>query len=79
MRIAAKVLVAHDEPFSAWIEHHPPDTTDGTMETFELVVLDSYEVQVRSPSAGKRGVRLGMSRRKSLDRATVEAPGGQPV
>jgi hypothetical protein len=28
-----------------WIEHYPKDTTDGTTETFELVVFSNYEVK----------------------------------
>jgi hypothetical protein len=29
----------------AWIEHHPPETTDGLTETLDLVVFSSYEVR----------------------------------
>ena len=72
-RIAAEVLVAHDQPSAVWIEHHPPETTNGHTETLELVVFDTYEMQERAPYLGERGVRLGTPRWKSLDRATVEA------
>lgn len=78
-RIAAEVLIAHDQPFAVWIEYHPPETTEGMPETFELVVFDSYEVQARAPYLGERGFRLGTPRWKPLDRTTVEALVGQPV
>ena len=78
-KIAAEVLVAHDRPSLVWIEHHPPETTDGTTETFELVVFDSYEVQERAPYLGERGVRLGTPRWKSLDRWMVELLVGQSL
>ena len=78
-RIAAEVLVAHDQPFAVWIEHHPPETTDGETETFELVLFDSYKVEERAPYLGERGVRLGTPRWKELDRVTVEALVGQPL
>ena len=78
-RIAAEVLVVHDQPRVIWIEHHPPETTDGETETFDLVTFDSYEVQERALHLGERGARLGTPRWKPLNRATVEALVGQPV
>ena len=78
-RIATEVLVVHDQPRLVWIEHHPPETTDGRTETFDLVTFDSYEVQERAPYLRERGVRLGTPRWKPLDRATMEALIGQPA
>ncbi len=78
-KIAAEVLVAHDQPRLVWIEHHPPETTDGETETFELVTFDSYEVQERAHYLGERGVRLGMPRWKTLDKWMVRSLVGQPV
>ncbi|MDP9425311.1 MAG: hypothetical protein M3P37_04565 [Actinomycetota bacterium] len=78
-RIAAEVLVAHDQPRLVWIEHHPPETTDGEAETFDLVTFDSFDVQERAPYLGERGVRLGTPRWKPLDRTTGEALVGQTV
>jgi len=50
-------------PDPVWIEHHPPETTDGRTETFELVVF--------SPG--------GRPCWKPLDRASVEAIVGRAL
>lgn len=71
-RIAAEVLVTHDQPRLVWIEHHPPETTDGETETFDLVTFDSYEVQDRAPYLTEPGAKLGKPRWKPLDKGTVE-------
>jgi hypothetical protein len=36
-----------------WIEHYPPETTNGRAETFELVIFSSYEVMEGAPNLGK--------------------------
>ena len=36
-----------------WIEHYPPETTNGRAEPFELVVFSSYELMERAPYLGK--------------------------
>jgi len=62
-----------------WIEHHPPVTTDGRSETFDLVLFSSLEVsetlvegrwrkEVGTPTAWKR-----------LDRTMVETLIGEAV
>ena len=78
-KIAAEVLVAHNQPRLVWIEHHPPETTDGETETFDLVTFDSHEVQERAPYLVHSGARLGTPRWKALERWMVETLAGQPV
>ncbi len=78
-KIAAEVLVAHGQPRLVWIEHHPPETTDGETETFDLVTFDCYEAHERAPYLGEHGVRLGTPEWRSLDRGTVEVLVGSPV
>jgi hypothetical protein len=62
-----------------WIEHYPPETTEGRSETFDLVLFSSLEVsevlvegrwrkEVGTPVAWKR-----------LDRETVETLIGEAV
>lgn len=68
-KIAAEVLVVHDQPSVVWIEHHPPETTDGTTETLELVVSDSYKMEGRAPYLEKREVRTRSTRRTRPRRA----------
>jgi hypothetical protein len=47
-RIAAEVIESHRLPTPlVWIEHHPPETTAGHSESFEMVLFDSYEVRER--------------------------------
>ena len=40
-------------PPKVWIEHYPPETTDGRAESFELVIFSSYEVMEGAPCLGK--------------------------
>src|SRR5215218_4313553 len=45
-QLAAEVIHYHAlTPPLVWIEHHPPETTDGSTETFDLVAFSSYEVK----------------------------------
>ncbi len=67
-KIAAEVMVVHEPPSLVWIEHHPPETTDGETETFDLVTFDTYEVQERAPYLGTGGERLGTPRWQPLER-----------
>ncbi len=55
-----------------WIEHYPPETTNGQAETFELVIFSSYEVKERAPYLGKSRLSIGESTWKMLDRRSVE-------
>ena len=53
-QIAAEVIRYNKVPTpKVWIEHYPPETTDGRAETFELVIFSSYEVMERAPYLGK--------------------------
>jgi hypothetical protein len=72
--IAAGVIRANELPTPMiWIEHWPEESTDGGEETFELVVVSSYEVEERAPYLGETRARIGGATWKTLDRATVEA------
>lgn len=57
-----------------WIEHWPPESTDGGSETFELVVFQHLEAReiVREESEGPV-LEVGRPEWKPLDRASVEA------
>ncbi len=79
-QIAAEVIRYHKlalEP--VWIEHYPKEATDGTTETFELVVFSSYEVKERAPYLGETRLTIGEPVWKLLDRESVEALVGQEV
>ncbi len=81
-RVAAEVIEAHRLPTTplVWIEHHPPATTDGRTETFEMVLFDSYEVRERrAPYLGDRAVEIGNPTWKPLDRPTVETLVGESI
>jgi hypothetical protein len=73
-QIAAEVIRYHklDVP-PVWIEHYPKETTDGTTETFELVVFSSYEVMESAPYLGETRLTIGEPTWKALDRESVEA------
>ncbi len=69
--LAAEIMRSHLLERFVWIEHRPPESTDGRSETFELVVFAHYEPeQVRI--GGALRAKLGEPRWKRLDRATVE-------
>ncbi len=49
-QMAAEVIRYHRLPAPVvWIEHHPPLSTDGDTETFDLVDFSSYKVRERGP------------------------------
>jgi hypothetical protein len=58
-QIAAEVIRYHKLPTPVWIEHYPPRATDGTSETFELVVFSSYTVRERAPYLGETRLTIG--------------------
>ncbi len=78
-QIGAEVISYHKLSLPVWVEYYPPETTDGTSETFELVVFSSYEIRERAPYLGETQPTLGEPIRKSLDRETVEVLVGQEV
>lgn len=80
-RIAAEVIETNRLPtLLVWIEHHPPETTNGRVESFEMVLFDSYEVrESRAPYMGDRAVEIGSPTWKPLDRASVEMLVGEGV
>jgi hypothetical protein len=58
-QIAAEVIRYHKLPVPVWIEHYPPEATDGTSETFELVVFSSYEIREKAPYLGETRITIG--------------------
>ncbi len=76
-QIGAEVIRYHKLSLPVWTEYYPPETTDGTSETFELVVFSSYEIRERAPYLGETRLTLGEPTWKSLGRETVEVLVGQ--
>ncbi len=62
-----------------WIEHYPPETTNGRAETFELVIFSNHEVKEKAPYLGKTRLTIGEPNWKMLDRRSVETLIGQEV
>ena len=80
-RIAAEVVSNFALPVPlVWIEHYPPETTDGQAETFDLVVFGHYEVReiVRAMEEGPVK-EIGPPQWKRLDRGSVEVLVGRPL
>src|SRR5215211_2327082 len=79
-QIAAEVIRYNEFALPpVWIEHYPKEATDGTSETFELVVFSSYEIMERAPYLGEMKLTIGEPTWKRLDRATVEVLVGGKV
>ncbi len=72
-QIAAEVIRYHKLSAPVWIKHYPKEATDSHSETFELVVLLSYEVIERAPCLEETRLRVGEPAWKALDRESVEA------
>jgi hypothetical protein len=72
-QLAAEVIRYHrlHAPV-VWIEHHPPITTDGFAETFDLVTFSSYEVRERGPYLGETRLTVGEATWKRITRGMVE-------
>ena len=58
-QIAAEVIRYDELSVPVWIEHYPKEATDGTSETFELVVFSSYEIRERAPYFGQTRLTIG--------------------
>ncbi len=80
-RIAGSVIDALKLPVPlVWIEHYPPYTTDGRSETFDLVVLDHYEVREIMRAVEEGPIKeIGPPQWKSLDRESAEVLVGRPL
>jgi hypothetical protein len=79
-QLAAEVIRYHKLALAlVWVEHYPKEATDGTSETFELVVFSSYEVRERAPYLGETRLTIGEPVWKALDRESVEALVGDEV
>jgi hypothetical protein len=79
-QLAAEVIRYHrlSAPV-VWIEHHPPETTDGSTETFDLANFSSYEVAERGPYLGETRLTFGEATCKRITRGMVEALVGAEV
>ena len=77
--IAGEVIKRHSLPRPLWIEHYPPEATNGSIETFDLVIFGSYEVREVSVGGKRRYYEIGSPSWKPLDRKAVEALLGQKV
>ena len=79
-QLAAEVIRYHrlHAPV-VWIEHHPPITTDGDTETFDLVDFSSYEVRERGPYLGETRLTVGEATWKRITRSMVEVLVGAEV
>ena len=72
-QLAAEVIHYHAlTPPVVWIEHHLPETTDGSTETFDLVAFSSYEVKERAPYMRETRLSLGEATWKRITRGMVE-------
>jgi hypothetical protein len=79
-QLAAEVIYSHAlTPPLVWIEHHPPETTDGSTETFDLVAFSNYEVKERAPYIGETRLSLGEATWKRITRGMVEVLVGGEV
>jgi hypothetical protein len=79
-QLAAEVIHYHvlTSPV-VWIEHHPPETTDGSTETFDLVAFSTYEVKERAPYLGETRLSVGEATWKRITRSMVEVLVGEEV
>jgi hypothetical protein len=76
-RVVAEVIHYHDFSdmlFSVVIEHHPPETADGTTETLKLVTFEDEGLGLMKikTASGEEILSLGEPSWKSLGRESVE-------
>jgi hypothetical protein len=77
--IAAEVISSFGLKRPVWIEHHPPESTDGRSETFDLVLFSGHEVS-EVLAGGEWRKEIGVPTAwKRLDRPTVETLVGEAV
>jgi hypothetical protein len=79
-QLAAEVIRYHSlTPPLVWIEHHPPLSTDGNTETFDLVAFSSYGIRERGPYLGETRLMVGEATWKRITRGMVEVLVGGEV
>jgi hypothetical protein len=77
--IAGEVIKHYRLPRPVWIEHYPSEATNGSTETFDLVVFESYEVREVAMSGKRRCYEIGSPNWKPLVRGAVETLVGRKV
>ncbi len=79
-QIAAEVISYYKLALApVWIEHYSKEATDRHPETFELVVISSYEVKERAPYLRKTRLTVGEPTWTKRDRESDEALLGEEV
>jgi hypothetical protein len=79
-QLAAEIIHYHAlTPPVVWIEHHLPETTDGSTETFDLVAFSTYEVKERAPYIGETRLSVGKATWMRITRGMVEVLVGGEV
>ncbi|MDP9474930.1 MAG: hypothetical protein M3R38_04445 [Actinomycetota bacterium] len=78
--VAAEIAHAYRLPTPlVYIEHYPPEATDGRAETFELVVFASWESREIARLPGELIREIGRPIWKRVDRRSVEILVGQAL
>lgn len=77
-QLAAEVIKHHKLLVPIWIEHYPPESTDGRAETFDLVVFGHHEAR-EIVRGGVLRTEIGPPTWKRLDRESVEVLVGQQL
>ncbi|MDP9488045.1 MAG: hypothetical protein M3Q49_20025, partial [Actinomycetota bacterium] len=62
-----------------YIEHYPPEATDGRAETFDLVVFGHWEAREIARVPGELVREIGRPTWKPVDRSSVEILVGHPL
>ncbi len=79
-QLAAEVIRCHSlTPPLVWIEHHPPFSTDGDTERFDLVTFSSYGIRERGPYLGETRLTVEEATWKRITRGMVEVLMGREV
>ncbi len=78
--VAAEIAHAYRLPTPCvYIEHFPPEATDGRAETFDLVVFASWEAREIARVPGQLVREIGPPDWRRIDRRSVEILVGQAL
>ena len=79
-QLAAEVIRYHSLKLPlVWIGHHPPFSTDGDTETFDLVTFSNYGIRERGPYLGETRLTVGEATWRRITRGMVEVLVGGEV